>query len=84
MDSHSYSDRQKVKRIIEDLRRDHGTDKLAELLGMSRQYIYYAQNNSIGGARGKDHMRKFMLPVWAVGKILEHGKLLGMRRITNQ
>ena len=76
----TYVDRNKVKRIIDDLRRDYGTRKLAELLGMSRQYIYYAQSNSVGGARGYDNVRKPMLPIWACAKILEYGKLLGMRR----
>lgn len=68
------ADRQKAKRIIEDLRRDYETRRIAELFGVQRLYVTYAQNMN-------KRKELFQCPKWVITKILSYGALLGSRRI---
>ncbi len=68
------ADRQKAKRIIEDLRRDYENGKIAALLGIPKLYVTYAQHMT----HKKDG--RFLCPKPVIKKILEYGAMLGFRR----
>ncbi|MGB9154403.1 MAG: hypothetical protein WCD70_15105 [Alphaproteobacteria bacterium] len=71
----TFSDRQKAKRIIEDLRRDYTQTKIAKLMGLNESSISMAR--SMWMQPGRSH---YGCPKAAIARILEYGKLLGMRR----
>ena len=68
------ADRQKAKRIIEDLRRDYESCKIAALLGIPRLYVTYAQHMTY------NKYGRFLCPKSVIKKILEYGAMLGFRR----
>ena len=71
----TFSDRQKAKRVIEDLVRDHTQTKIGKLINLPKAYICYA----LSMRRRRDN-EGFACPKAAIAKILEYGKLLGMWR----
>ena len=73
----TFADRQKAKRIIDDLYRDYPPCKVAVLLGISPNYMWSARK--IWKQIGREH---YHCPKEVIAKILEYGKLLGMRRST--
>lgn len=73
------ADRQKAKRVIEDLRRDHSVAKISDLLEIRRQYLAYAvglyKHRRNGGEKNS-----YLCPKWVIVKILGYGHMLGSRR----
>lgn len=75
MDNETLSRRNKARLILLDLRRDYSGQKVAEMLGIPRAYVYFAI-----GKHQQSITRSYCCPLWAIKRILEFGALLGYRR----
>lgn len=73
------ADRQKARRIIEDLRRDYTPTYIAELFGVRRLYIQYACGMIKHSKKNAEHTRCYACPKKVIRKILEYGAMLGYR-----
>lgn len=73
-------DRQKAKRIIDDLWRDHGSKRIAKLLGINQKYIGYARRMELHIKDNSRAPQTYICPKEAIRKILEYGTLMGARR----
>lgn len=71
----TFADRQKAKRVIDDLLRDYPPCKIAALLNITQRQLWGAR--TMYKQIGREY---YECPKRVIAHILEYGVMLGMRR----